>query len=90
MISFIIDLIWVSVENGFVFVDNLFRSLGLSYIEIAIGLAILTALFNFVLSPYLSASGKSDSAGAGKSSKKAKVPKTRTRSYHYKKAVKRG
>lgn len=61
MIGSLVDIIWTAIENGFVFLDNLFTSFGLSYVELALGFGILTAVFKYILSPYLSGSG-SDSA----------------------------
>lgn len=65
MIASLIDIIWTSIESGFVFLDDLFKSFGLSYVELALGFGILTAVFKYILSPYLSGSG-SDSAKKSK------------------------
>lgn len=65
MIATLVDIIWTSIESGFGFLDNLFNSFGLSYVELALGFGILTAVFKYILSPYLSGSG-SDSAKKSK------------------------
>lgn len=53
----LVSYIWICIEKVFEYLECLYSPFGLSFITLALGAAMITALFNYVLSPYLTGSG---------------------------------
>ena len=66
MFSSLTNILWTSIDAVFDFLDKIFSSVGLGFLEFIVGIAILYALFKYILSPYLSGSGSSDTAKKSK------------------------